>query len=383
MHMDPILPIIAGTAFAILILGLILNRMKQPQIIGYIIAGVILGPHVLDVVHDLEVMKRMGSVGVLLLLFFVGMEVSLPRLLKNWRVVIVGTMLQIVLSVLFVLLIGHIVNWPIGRSILLGFVISLSSTAVVIKILQEWRLLESEIGRDVLGILLVQDMAIIPMLIIINIFGGTTPSVLDIGIQLLGGILIVALLVVILKRGEIKLPLSKLLKQDHELQVFFALVICLGMALITDIFQLSTALGAFLAGILVSSAKETDWVHRVLEPFHVVFLSFFFVSIGFLLDLQFLANNFRIILLLAGAAFIINTFINAFILRIFHISWRRSLYTGAILAQIGEFSFVLAAVGWQVKMISETGYQISLAVISVTLLLSPLWIISFRRLTRQ
>jgi len=381
--MDPILPIIAGTAFAILILGLILNRMKQPQIIGYIIAGVILGPHVLDVVHDLEVMKRMGSVGVLLLLFFVGMEVSLPRLLKNWRVVIVGTMLQIVLSVLFVLLIGHIVNWPIGRSILLGFVISLSSTAVVIKILQEWRLLESEIGRDVLGILLVQDMAIIPMLIIINIFGGTTPSVLDIGIQLLGGILIVALLVVILKRGEIKLPLSKLLKQDHELQVFFALVICLGMALITDIFQLSTALGAFLAGILVSSAKETDWVHRVLEPFHVVFLSFFFVSIGFLLDLQFLANNFRIILLLAGAAFIINTFINAFILRIFHISWRRSLYTGAILAQIGEFSFVLAAVGWQVKMISETGYQISLAVISVTLLLSPLWIISFRRLTRQ
>lgn len=383
MHMDPILPIIAGTAFAILILGLILNRMKQPQIIGYIIAGVILGPHVLDVVHDLEVMKRMGSVGVLLLLFFVGMEVSLPRLLKNWRVVILGTMLQIVLSVLFVLLIGHIVNWPIGRSILLGFVISLSSTAVVIKILQEWKLLESEIGRDVLGILLVQDMAIIPMLIIINIFGGTTPSVLDIGIQLLGGILIVALLVVILKHGEIKLPLSKLLKQDHELQVFFALVICLGMALLTDLFQLSTALGAFLAGILVSSAKETDWVHRVLEPFHVVFLSFFFVSIGFLLDLQFLANNFRIILLLAGAAFIINTFINAFILRIFRISWRRSLYTGAILAQIGEFSFVLAAVGWQVKMISETGYQISLAVISVTLLLSPLWIISFRRLTRQ
>ncbi len=383
MHMDPILPIIAGVAFAILILGLVLNKMKQPQIIGYIVVGVILGPHVLDVIHDLEVMNRMGSVGVLLLLFFVGMEVSLPRLLKNWRVVILGTILQIVLSVLVVLIIGHFVNWPIGRSILLGFVISLSSTAVVIKILQEWKQLDSEIGRDVLGILLVQDMAIIPMLIIINIFGGKTPSAFDIGLQLIGGVLMIALLVFILKRGQIKLPLSKLLKQDHELQVFFALVICLGMALITDLFQLSTALGAFLAGILISSAKETDWVHRVLEPFHVVFLSFFFVSIGFLLDLQFLADNFRIILLLAGAAFIINTFINAFILRIFSISWPRSLYTGAILAQIGEFSFVLAAVGWQVKMISETGYQLSLAVISVTLLLSPLWIISFRRLTRQ
>ncbi|MBC8192515.1 MAG: cation:proton antiporter [Candidatus Marinimicrobia bacterium] len=381
--MDPILPIIAGVAFAILILGLVLNKMKQPQIIGYIVVGVILGPHVLDVIHDLEVMNRMGSVGVLLLLFFVGMEVSLPRLLKNWRVVILGTILQIVLSVLVVLIIGHFVNWPIGRSILLGFVISLSSTAVVIKILQEWKQLDSEIGRDVLGILLVQDMAIIPMLIIINIFGGKTPSAFDIGLQLIGGVLMIALLVFILKRGQIKLPLSKLLKQDHELQVFFALVICLGMALITDLFQLSTALGAFLAGILISSAKETDWVHRVLEPFHVVFLSFFFVSIGFLLDLQFLADNFRIILLLAGAAFIINTFINAFILRIFSISWPRSLYTGAILAQIGEFSFVLAAVGWQVKMISETGYQLSLAVISVTLLLSPLWIISFRRLTRQ
>ncbi|NQV29332.1 MAG: cation:proton antiporter [Candidatus Marinimicrobia bacterium] len=383
MHMDPLLPTIAGIALTVLILGALLQRFKQPPILGYIIAGILLGPSVLGVVNDIESMTRFGSIGVLLLLFFVGMEVSLPRLLTNWRIIVLGTLLQIVLSVGFVLLVGNFLNWPLGRGILLGFVISLSSTAVVIKILQGLKQLESEVGRDVLGILLVQDMAIIPMLIIINFYSGTSPENMDIVLQICGAILFLLLIVWIVRHKELKFPFSQVMKRDSELQVFSALFICLSLALVSDFFHLSTALGAFIAGILVASAKETVWVHRNLEPFHILFLSFFFVSIGFLLDIDFLLNNLATILMLVGAAFILNTSINAGILRIFKIPWRRSLYTGAILAQIGEFSFVLASVGWQTKMITQTGYQLSIAVITLTLLLSPFWILLFGRLTKQ
>ncbi len=311
------------------------------------------------------------------------MEVSLPRLLMNWRIIVLGTFLQIILSVGFVLLVGHFLNWPLGRGILLGFVISLSSTAVVIKILRELKQLESEVGRDVLGILLVQDMAIIPMLIIINFFGGTSPAILDILLQISGAILFLLLMAWIIRHKDLKLPFLDLLKHNHELQVFSALFICLSLALISDFFKLSTALGAFVAGILVASAKETDWVHRNLEPFHVLFLSFFFVSIGFLLNIDFLIENISTILLLVSAVFVLNTSINATILKVFRIPWRRSLYTGAILAQIGEFSFVLASIGWQNRMISDTGYQMSISVITLTLLLSPFWILLFRRVTRH
>jgi len=381
--MDPIMPIFTAIALAVILVGLILTRMKQPLVIGYIIIGLILGPHVLKVISEPDVLNRFGSIGVLFLLFFVGMEVSLPRIISNWRVIVIGTLLQIAISVGLVAILGIWLDWPFERIILLGFVISLSSTAVVIKLLQAWQELDTEVGQDVLGILLVQDLTIIPMLIIINFLGGSKPSALDVTLQIFGGVAIIGLLLYLINKHEIRIPFAKALKHDHETQIFTALLICFGFALISDALRLSTALGAFLAGILIASAKETDWVHRSLEPFHVVFMAFFFVSIGLLLDVTFFIQNWEVIILLVGFALVTNTFINAAILRMFKIPWQRSLYTGAMLAQIGEFSFVLSMVGRQANIISETGHQIAIAVISLTLLFSPIWIITFRKLTRQ
>jgi CPA2 family monovalent cation:H+ antiporter-2 len=377
------MPVLAGTAFVILLLGLVMRRFRQPHVVVYLLAGVVLGPSAIGLIGDQESLSRLGAIGVDLLLFFVGMEVSPRRLLTSWKVTVLGTSIQIAVSVGCVLVVGGVLGWSVERAILLGFVISLSSTAVVIKMLQEWKETRSHVGQSVLGILLAQDMALIPMLIVVGLLRGTR---LDLGTaakQIVGGILVIAFLAWLTTREELHLPLGKRLREDHEIQVFAAAVICLGLAFLTGILGLSTALGAFLGGIVVGLATETGWVHRSLEPFRVVFVALFFVSVGMLVDLDFLASNWRQVGFLIVVVFLTNTLINAGILRVFGSNWADSTYGGALLAQIGEFSFVLAAVGFQTGMVTEFAYKATVLVIALSLLLSPGWIGLVRRIQRR
>ena len=176
-------------------------------------------------------------------------------------------------------------------SILLGFVISLSSTAVVLKLLQDRGELDSKAGHNVLLILLAQDLAVVPMLVVISLLGENAPSQTEILSQIFGGIFLLAFSAWIISREQIHLPLIRHIRENHEMQVFAALLICFGMAFISGILNLSAALGAFIGGIVVASARETEWVHRALEPLHVVFVAVFFVSVGMLIDLTFLHEH--------------------------------------------------------------------------------------------
>ncbi len=380
MHLDPSLPILVSVLFGILVIGFTLRRFHQPHVVGYLVAGILLGPYVFSVVEDKELIGRLGAIGVVLLLFFIGMEVSPKRLISSWRVAVIGTLFQILVSILCVWLLGEWLGWPVNRSILMGFVISLSSTAVVLKILQEWGELDTDVGQDVLGVLLVQDLAIIPMLIVIGLLGGDTPSLLTVSMQIGGGAFMIFFMGWLFVKESVHLPLAKWLKNDHEMQVFAALMICFGFALITGLLELSTALGAFAAGMLISSARETQWVHQSLEPFRVVFVALFFVSIGMLVDINFIIEHWFQITTMVAAVFLTNTFINAGIIRMLDDSWSDSLYAGALLSQIGEFSFVLAAVGLQAGIINQYGYQMAIAVIAISLLLSPSWITFIKKI---
>jgi CPA2 family monovalent cation:H+ antiporter-2 len=163
--------------------------------------------------------------------------------------------------------------------------------------------------------------------------------------------------------------------------VFTALVLCFGLALITALLGLSTALGAFVAGILVGAAPDTEWVKQTLAPFRVVFVALFFVSVGMLVDLGFVRDEWPVVLLLVALVVVTKTLINAGVLRLLRDPWRQSFYAGALLAQIGEFSFVLAAVGLQAGLLEAFGYQLAVAVISLSLLASPPWIRLVRALT--
>ncbi|HEY5734675.1 MAG TPA: cation:proton antiporter, partial [Gammaproteobacteria bacterium] len=242
MHLDPALPPAVAALFVVLIVVILLTRLRQPHVVGYLLTGIILGPHVFGLITDQELVARLGNIGVVLLLFFIGMEISPRRLLKSWRIAVIGTIAQILISVLVVWLVGKYLGWTLSRSVLLGFVISLSSTAVVLKILQDKKELDSDTGQNVLGVLLFQDMAIIPMLIIIGLMSGNELAPLELSMQISGGVVMLLLAGWIIAKESIRLPLGNWIKQDHELQIFMALTLCFGLALLTGIFQLSTAL---------------------------------------------------------------------------------------------------------------------------------------------
>jgi len=285
--MDPFLPQAVGAIFFILLLGFILKFFRQPHVVAYLIAGIFIGPWGFGLVTDIDSISRLGTAGVVLLLFFVGMETDIHKLVENWKLIIFGTLMQIILSVGCVWLLGIWFDWSLARIVLIGFVISLSSTAIVIKLLQDNGMLSSSLGQSALGILLAQDLAIIPMLIIIGLLGAGNIDNVQLVKQGVGTLFAVALFAFVITRKQVHLPLSKWLKGDHELQLFAALGICFGLAMLTAWFELSTALGAFIAGMLVGAAKETLWVHRTLDSFRVLFVALFFVSVGMLLDISF------------------------------------------------------------------------------------------------
>ena len=184
-------------------------------------------------------------------------------------------------------------------------------------------------------------------------------------------------------RERIDIPLLHWVRGDREFQVFASLLICFGLAFVTGLLQLSTALGAFVGGMLVASARETEWVHHSLEPFRTLFVALFFVSVGLLIDLEFIAGHWLQIGLLVAAVLLSNTFVNALVLRTLRVGWRQSLLSAAMLAQIGEFSFVLAAAGLQASIISDYAYQTTVAVIAISLILSAPWIGLVRGLTSR
>jgi len=371
---NPMILKFVSIALGVVLVGFFLRLLKQTHVIIYIITGVVIGPGVTGLVDDSELIGSLGSLGLILLLFFIGMEISLQKLISNWKISVIGTVLQIIFSVLAVWLIGSFYDWGLARILTLGFVISISSTAVIVKLLQTSGEIDQPIGQNVLGVLLVQDILIVPMLITLSYVSGTPVTSGEIALQIIGALLIAALLAYMIYKKELKLPYHKLVKNDHEMQVFFSFGLCFGFSAITGFFGLSTALGAFIAGILVATSKSTSWFHDSLYSLKVIFVALFFISVGMLIDVQFLWNNILIIGILVFTIFVINNVINTLIMRAFKMTWAESLYGGAMLSQIGEFSFVLGSTAFFSGIISEFGYQMIVAVISLTLLLSPMWI---------
>ena len=380
---DPILSKLIILSLIIIVVGLGLYLLKQPSIISYIIVGILVGPDLFGIITDEAIISNLGSLGLVLLLFFIGMEIHLKELIGNWKISVIGTLVQVFVSIGLIWLIRQYFNWNMNQVIMFGFVISLSSTAVILKLLQEKDEIQSRVGQSVIGILLVQDVLIVPMLIILGYLGGQRPEKGELIRQLVGGILIILTIVYVLRKKEVKLPFRNLIHRDHELQVFIAFVLCFGFSSLTALLGLSSALGAFVAGILIASARSTEWVYQSLHSFKTMFVALFFVSVGLLIDLSFLKENILTVVSLVVMVFLTNNAINVLILQAFCKDWRTSLYGGALLAQIGEFSFILGSTGFSLGIIKAYGYQLIISTIALTLLLSPFWIRITRSLVRK
>lgn len=370
-------------SFFVLTAAVLLKYLKQPYIIAYMLTGILIGKQGLQIITDEYLIKILGEFGLILLLFFIGMEINVSNILKQWKTAVLGTIFQVIGSVFFVTLIGLYLNWSVNRIIILGFIISLSSSAVVIKLLQDNKESESPIGQSIISILLMQDIFIVLMLIITNYLGGQIPTVKEIGLQIIGGSFMIGLMIWVLKKKEFTIPIIKNLKNDHELQVFIALIFCFGFSALTSFFGLSAALGAFLAGMLVSAAKYTDWIHHSLHSFRVILVAIFFLSIGMLIDLSFLWTNWKTVGLLLISVYLANHFINSIVLYYFGRNRKNSIYGGALLGQVGELAFILASTALTTKVITDFEYQLTIITIALTLFISPIWILITKKLVNK
>jgi monovalent cation:H+ antiporter-2, CPA2 family len=270
----------------------IFTRIRIPAIIGYLITGVIAGPHLLRLISSPENVEVMAEIGVILLMFTIGLEFSLNHLLNIRKVVFLGGFMQLLLTAGVTMFTARVFHFEWTESIFVGFLTALSSTAVVLKLLQERSELTTHYGKTVVGILIFQDIILIPLLLFTPMLGGATA---DVGHDLLILMLKTAGILIFIWAGT-KWLMPKVLHliamtRSHELFLMSLLLICLAVAMLTHELGMSLAFGAFLAGLMISDTEYSHSAFGNLIPFKDVFTSFFFVSIGMLLDLGFVADH--------------------------------------------------------------------------------------------
>lgn len=373
---------VAVVVFSALLGGALMVRLRQPAIIGYILAGVILGPEGFGIIANRDIVGALAEFGVLLLLFVVGIELDLRRFVQGWKVAVFATLIQILFSVGIAMLLARVFGWSVGMALVIGFVVSVSSTAVVIKILESSRSLHSHAGRMALGILIAQDMAVVPMMILIggmNTGDGSEGLSWSAPIAMVTSIIFLVLLFWLLLKNRIRLPFSERVARHPELGPLLALAWCFGAASLAGSMGLSAAYGAFLAGIVIGNSSEREHIIPQVLPTQTVLLMVFFLSIGLLVDFGFIYNHIWELLILLLVVTLFKTLLNVGVLRLLGENWHSAFVVSVLLAQVGEFSLVLAQVGQSEKII--TGDQM-LLIVSVTVLslaFSPVWQLTMRR----
>ncbi|MDA0675042.1 MAG: cation:proton antiporter, partial [Proteobacteria bacterium] len=370
---------LATVALAALLCGLAFRRFGQPAIVGYIAAGLALGPAGFGVVLDRAAIGGLAELGVLLLLFVVGMELSVRTFRRLWHVYVSVTVLQAAVGTGVLLLLARLFDWPFGLALLMGFMVALSSTAVAIKMLDDLGLSRSRVGRVTVGVLIAQDLAVVPMILAVRAVGGGGWG-WDGGTKIAIAILLLVGLVFVLGRGRrISLPFAEMGRQ-RELAPVLALAFCFGAAALTGLAGLSAAYGAFLAGIVIGNSRERHALLDVTRPLESVLVMVFFVSIGLLVDVGYILDNAGLVLLLFLLVAMFKTVLNATLLRLFGQPWPKAFMAAILLAQVGEFSFLLAGTGMAAGVIGEEGQRLIVAVTVLSLALSPLWVLTARRI---
>ncbi len=364
--------VLFGAALAVLVVS---HRLRLPSIIGFLITGIVVGPSGLGWIADLHNVEIFAELGVVFLLFGVGLELSVDRLLALRRAILVGGGLQVTLTIAAASGVALLLGAHPRLAFYLGSVVALSSTAIVLKLYFERRELEAPHGQVVTGILLFQDFLIVPLLLVVPLLAGaTTPSGGGFVLRFAGGALAVVAAFVV---GRLLMP--RLLRvivrtRIRELLVIATLFACLGGAVITETLGFSLVLGAFLAGVLIAESEYQHQVQAETGPFRDVFNSMFFISMGMLLSLEFAANNLLLILGLGLAVVVVKASIVLVAVKALRYPARTQLLAALALAQIGEFSFVLVRSGHSFGLLDDWQYQLAIATAVLTLLLTPLLI---------
>ena len=372
---------IAFVAVGALVCGIIVTRLRQPAVVGYIFAGVLLGPSGLAFVENRDRIVLLAELGVLLLLFLIGMELSLRGFARVWRIALMATALQVAISVGIVVALAQLFDWPLALTLLIAFALSLSSTAVAIKILQDIGELRTGAGRIAVGVLIAQDLAVVPMLLVIDGLAEGGSISLATVVKIVVATAFLALLIRFFSgRRRLRLPFAGAIGDNIDLTPLTALAYCFAAAAVSGVIGLSPAYGAFLAGLLIGNSTQRATVHAATQPIQSVLLMVFFLSIGLLIDLAFIWRNLATVLALLLFVVAFKSAMNVGVLHLLGEPWHRAFLAGVVLAQIGEFSFVLLAAGAGSGIVDGDGYRLFVAIIALNLALSPLWLNAARRL---
>lgn len=376
-HIDQLTPIALVTTAA-LFGGLLFFRLRQPVIVGYIIAGAILGPSGFALISETETVKVLAELGIIMLLFLIGMEMSLRGFKSVYKIAMMTAGLQIAVFTGFFYALGSFLDWPIGRILIFGFSVALSSTAVAIKILEETGDLRTMVGRVAVAVLIAQDLAIIPMILIVKAVAGHGADGGEeawlMVVRLAAAVGFLTLLIWFLTRRErLRFPLIDTIEDRADIMTIAALAICFTLATASGALGLSTAYGAFIAGLIIGNSNARTAMHNVTQPIQAVLLMIFFLSIGLLIDFAFIREHFAMVAFVLVMVTFFKTLFNIIILHYLGEPWERAFESGVVLGQVGEFSFILVGIGLASGAITEYGYRFVVAIIALSLMFSPMW----------
>lgn len=353
----------------------ILGRLKVSSIVGFLIAGVILGPHGFKLIREVQDVELLAEIGIILLMFTIGLEFSLKNLMLLRRAVFGGGLLQISLTTGAVVLLGiFFLQSRMNTALLNGFLVSLSSTSIVMKILHERGEMYAPHSRMSLGMLIFQDLCVVPFMLMIPILAGNGGGIGDISYTMIKALVVIGLVLFAANWAVPRILHEVVSTRSRELFVITIILLCLGTAFLTSLFGLSLALGAFLAGIVISESEYASQAISDILPLKESFTGLFFISIGMLFDALFLKTNLLMVITAVFVILILKIITVSLSASAFGQSLRNSIQTGLHLSQIGEFSFVLAEAGKANGLITEETYQIFLAASILTMILTPFMI---------
>jgi len=348
------------------------HRAGIPVIVGYLLTGIVAGPYGFRLVREIEAVRVLAELGIVALLFTIGLEFSFRNLLQLRRTALLGGSLQVILTFFIAAAVAQVFDQPPGEAILIGFLTALSSTAIVMKLLQDRAEIDTPHGMSTLGILIFQDLIVVPMMLILPLLGDVIRESPESILRLVAEEIGVILLIVVAAKWLVPWALLRV-TQTRSRELFLLAIVMIGLAVawLTQTAGLSLALGAFMAGLVIS---ESEYSHQALGnilPFRDVFTGFFFVSIGMLLDLRYLAANPVEIAWMTSGVVAVKALIATAAALIVGLPLRTALLVGLALCQIGEFSFILAEAGNKYAVFTGNRYQQFLSISVLTMMATP------------
>ena len=348
------------------------HQFRLPSIAGFLVAGALIGPHGFNLISDVGTVQILAEIGVVLLLFTIGIEFSLVQLASLRRLLLIAAPIQVGGVIAIVWLGGMLVGMPGPQAIFWGFLLSLSSTAIVLKALSASGESDSLHGRATIGILIFQDLAVVPMILLAPILASSSEETLNSILLTIGKSVVVVGCIVVAARYAVPKLLEHIVRsRSRELFLLTTIVLCLGIAWLTSLGGLSLALGAFIAGLVISESEYSHQAMAEVLPFRDSFNSLFFVSIGILMDWRVLLQYPEMVTGLLLVILLVKFVSSVAAVLVVSVPPRSAVMTGIALAQVGEFSFILAQVGQEKGLLSGSPYQIFLAVSVCSMIITP------------